>query len=411
LYQNSSGAYSNVTAPIGSDSNLTEEPLYADRANHDYHLKSQYGRWNGSVWVNDAVTSPCIDAGYASSSYSNEPLPNGGRINIGAYGNTAQASKSQGSVPPPPTVPDLVGYWQFEEASGATVHDSSTCINNGTISGSPSQTTGICSMAFDFNGTSDYITVPGSSSINAITSEITMTAWVNFTSTGSSQNIMERWLCGAGVDERAFNLYINATGNILFGLSNDGTSTNSKWLTSQDSVIGNQWTHVAATSDGTSMKIYINGVLDANTLVSPSSIFVPSGDVHICKWEYSSTSWINSFKGALDDIKLYHRALTLQEIQNEYSACLTTGIARTDNNKTISIYPNPVSNELTIETEGNNGRKDFEILNSTGQVIFKGNILEKAVVNTTGFAPGIYLIRVKNGLSGMSSRKLLIVKN
>jgi len=52
------------------------------------------GRWNGTEWVIDDVTSPCIDAGAPDSDYTNEPADNGGRINIGAYGNTAEASLS-----------------------------------------------------------------------------------------------------------------------------------------------------------------------------------------------------------------------------------------------------------------------------------------------------------------------------
>ena len=60
----------------------------------DYHVKSEYGRWDGSSWINDAVTSPCVDGGYILSDFSNEPNPNGGRANIGVYGNTSEASKS-----------------------------------------------------------------------------------------------------------------------------------------------------------------------------------------------------------------------------------------------------------------------------------------------------------------------------
>jgi hypothetical protein len=62
----------------------------------DYHLKSQAGRWdpNGQTWVQDDVTSPCIDAGDPSTPIGNEPFPNGGIVNIGAYGGTAEASKS-----------------------------------------------------------------------------------------------------------------------------------------------------------------------------------------------------------------------------------------------------------------------------------------------------------------------------
>lgn len=62
----------------------------------DYHLKSMAGRWepNSESWVQDDVMSPCIDAGNPMSPIGLEPFPNGGRINMGAYGGTAEASKS-----------------------------------------------------------------------------------------------------------------------------------------------------------------------------------------------------------------------------------------------------------------------------------------------------------------------------
>ena len=66
----------------------------------DYHTGSTVGRWEPGrrMWTNDTVTSPCVDAGHPSYSYEEEPLPNGRRINMGAYGNTAAASKSGLSV-------------------------------------------------------------------------------------------------------------------------------------------------------------------------------------------------------------------------------------------------------------------------------------------------------------------------
>jgi hypothetical protein len=62
----------------------------------DYHLKSQAGRWDpaAQAWIVDDVTSPCIDAGDPNSPIGLEPFPNGGRINMGAYGGTVEASKS-----------------------------------------------------------------------------------------------------------------------------------------------------------------------------------------------------------------------------------------------------------------------------------------------------------------------------
>jgi len=62
----------------------------------DYHLKSQAGRWdaNEGRWMKDEVTSLCIDAGDPASPIGLEPFPNGGIINMGAYGGTKEASKS-----------------------------------------------------------------------------------------------------------------------------------------------------------------------------------------------------------------------------------------------------------------------------------------------------------------------------
>ena len=76
--------------------NIGQDPLLVDPNNGDYHLRSQAGRWDLKTqkWVCDDVTSPCVDAGDPNIPVGQEPLPNGGRINMGAYGGTAEASKS-----------------------------------------------------------------------------------------------------------------------------------------------------------------------------------------------------------------------------------------------------------------------------------------------------------------------------
>jgi len=65
----------------------------------DYHLQSQPGRWDPTAhkWMQDRATSPCIDAGDPAVPVGCEPAPNGGIIGQGAYGGTAQASKSASS--------------------------------------------------------------------------------------------------------------------------------------------------------------------------------------------------------------------------------------------------------------------------------------------------------------------------
>lgn len=83
-----------------NDPNIAVEPFDPNAVwiNGDYHLKSEAGRWDpvSESWITDNVTSPCIDAGDPNSPVGDEPDPNGGRINMGAYGGTAEASKSPG---------------------------------------------------------------------------------------------------------------------------------------------------------------------------------------------------------------------------------------------------------------------------------------------------------------------------
>jgi parallel beta-helix repeat protein/predicted outer membrane repeat protein len=91
--------YSNVEGGFAGEGNINSEPFFADPDKGDYHLKSQGGRWDPTtqMWVTDNVTSPCVDKGDPSTPLGAEPWPNGGIINMGAYGGTAEASKTAGN--------------------------------------------------------------------------------------------------------------------------------------------------------------------------------------------------------------------------------------------------------------------------------------------------------------------------
>lgn len=88
---------------IAGSGNLSADPLFASAG--DFHLRSTGGRFdpaaNGGAggFVVDGQHSPAIDAGDPAAAFAAEPLPNGGRVNLGAYGNTSEASKSGGSGP------------------------------------------------------------------------------------------------------------------------------------------------------------------------------------------------------------------------------------------------------------------------------------------------------------------------
>lgn len=117
FWQNTSGSFFDNYGKTGDQS---MNPLFADLGSWngevwtegDYTLLSEYGRWDNTtgLWVVDVQTSPCIDAGDPADEIFFEPNPNGGRINMGAYGGTEYASKSNLDGPDPndpPVIPPL----------------------------------------------------------------------------------------------------------------------------------------------------------------------------------------------------------------------------------------------------------------------------------------------------------------
>ena len=123
-------SYSDVRGGFPGEGNIDVDPLFADGGywvdvndpnitfepndpnavwiDGDYHLKSEAGRWSpvSESWIVDDVTSPCIDAGDPNNSIGDEPEPNGGRVNMGACGGTAEASMS-------PTGTETIVYIQW----------------------------------------------------------------------------------------------------------------------------------------------------------------------------------------------------------------------------------------------------------------------------------------------------------
>ncbi len=123
IYGDAIVTYSDIQGGWDGVGNIDEDPLFAEPGywadaydpnivvepndpnavwvDGDYHLKSEYGRWNPNTqtWVVDDVTSPCINAGDPNMPVRDEPFPNGIRINMGAYGGTAEASKSISDIP------------------------------------------------------------------------------------------------------------------------------------------------------------------------------------------------------------------------------------------------------------------------------------------------------------------------
>ncbi len=94
----------------------------------------------------------------------------------------------------------------------------------------------------------------------------------------------------------------------------------------------------------------------------------------------------------------YYVIVTLNGCKSDTSNIITINTTATIpiENNSIKVYPNPVSNELIIELTGNTKFVPFEILNSLGQMVFHGDVLEKTIVRTNNLSNGVYMVKIRN---------------
>jgi len=194
----------------------------------------------------------------------------------------------------------LVARWQFDEGSGTTAKDSAG-INDGTLHGSPTWAEGLTDGALSFDGSDDYVEL---SAIPALTSDnMTIEAWIRLEGPpGPWYPIVTQHFAAT---YNGYYFYVNQ-GKPTFSLV---TNLAFIRLVCPDAISNDQWYHIAGTNDGANMKIYVNGLLKA-TLSSTGASGVDN-DAMIGFDDVASTY----FEGLIDDVRIYNRALTDEELQ------------------------------------------------------------------------------------------------
>jgi chitodextrinase len=233
-------------------------------------------------------------------------------VAVGSYVLTARARDNAGSVstsPPvsvtvaPQQVSGLVAAYGFNEGGGSTTQDASGNNLNGTITGATWTTQGRFGQALTFDGVDDWVTVADANALD-LTTALTLEAWIYPTTTSGVRDIVIKE--GVGLD--VYNLYArNFSGlpesNVFVGGTNQ-TAVDSSALPA------NTWTHVAGTYDGTTLRLFLNGVQVAST-PQTGPIAVSDGALRIG----GNSIWGEHFQGRLDEIRIYNRALSVAEVQ------------------------------------------------------------------------------------------------
>jgi glucose/arabinose dehydrogenase/PKD repeat protein len=225
-------------------------------------------------------------------------VPASARSYLATYSTTAN---------PPPT--GLVAAWGFNAGTGPTAADSSPNGNTGTLLNGPVWTTGKNGGALQFDGVDDRVRVDDASSLD-LTTAGTFEAWVYPTAVPSGwRTILQKepeayFLSASGGESRP------VTGGTLGGSC-------CPQAVAPSALSVNTWTHVAATYDGGQLRVYVNGTQVAATLAT-GSYQVNSGILSIG----GNATYGENFKGKLDDVRVYNRALTPAEIQQDMATAV-----------------------------------------------------------------------------------------
>ena len=283
----------------------------------------------------------------------------------------------------------LVGWWPFS----GNANDESGNGNNGTVNGATltADRVGNVGMAYSFSD--DYIIINGSNTIN-FTDSLSINLWYNNNQLNGGTYVSK---------------HVSGTTNSSFVIYNEGTTgcgpvnyiTN---INNQIHFVNNptfcdtaNWHMLTLVFKMPILKMFIDGVLldsvtNCNTIKSTSNPII-----------FGGTSTINSpFIGSgtnafLDDIGIWNRALTDQEISDLYLSS-NVGVNESDFLNEIQIYPNPTNDHITIDA-GNlatmNGYS-IKIEDAQGQQVFQNAVTQQQfyIDITTWVGNGLYFVRI-----------------
>ena len=208
------------------------------------------------------------------------------------------------------TDPGLVGHWKMDEGGGSQLRDMSGWGNDADVVGSPAWVKGFQGSALALDGSSHAV-VSDQAGLDVSTG-LTLSAWIQ-PSAQTDQDLISRAVTNS-VDGYTLGLSSSssatAPGTVFLRL-NQATSGSAFQLSSvsQYPATGLAWMHVAATYDGTTMRMYINGV-EESSIPGPVSIATNAVDFGIG----AQSDGANPFHGVFDDVRVYNRALSASEI-------------------------------------------------------------------------------------------------
>ncbi len=225
--------------------------------------------------------------------------------NVYGATNSAEAVLTVNPLPPcAPASSGTVSWWPGEGNA-----DDVAGANNGTLVGGVSFAPGVVGQAFSFDGSSGYVTIPDSASLDIFVSSLTIEAWIKVNQLGANSD----WVGIVTKGNSSWRLQGTAGADtVTFSVSGVSPSGD---LTGSWNVNDGQWHHVAGVYDGTNMFLYVDGELD---VTQPATGTIAQNSYPMCIGENAEAPG-HLWNGLIDEVSIYNRALTASEIQTIYA--------------------------------------------------------------------------------------------
>ena len=339
-------------------------------------------------------TTNLVGATNATLSLTNLQLVQSGTYAVqvsNAYGlaNSANALLTVSAVPPCTPAPSGLADWWTAESNA----NDSVGLNNGTLVGGVTYAHGKVGQAFLFDGSSGYVSIPDSPSLDSFITNITIETWIKVNQTTPNSD----WQGIVTKGNSSWRLQgVQGAGTVNFaanGLSSDLTGTRN--------VNDGNWHHVAAVYDGTNILLYVDGTLDKSAS-SSGSIVQNSDPVYLGANPEALHQYY--FNGSIDEVSIYDRPLKPVEIMNIYLAGMygkcPAQLAITTQPTNQIVYANASANFVVVAT----GPQPLLY-----QWTFNGNAILGAtnnllnLTNVQPFNAGTYSVTISNIFSSLTS--------
>jgi hypothetical protein len=308
---------------------------------------------------------------------------------------------------------NLTLFLTFDEGSGTIAYDFSGNKNNGTLyngtiscanpptvgAGCPAWVDGKYGKALSFDGVDDYVNVGNASSLTP-TNAITISAWIYpINTTVVVGRIVDKWYSAEA--KSSYTLYLENQ-KVKMAIH---TGTSDKYIAGTTTIQKDIWYHVVGTYNGSYVNLYVNGALDATPVSASGSIQTNTGDLNIGRYAYVGTDYFN---GTIDEVRIYNKALSEEEIKAEYEA----GLKKLSSSGATDFISQPTNVSIVLSNPtGSTLFDDIKIKNQQKKIRLT-LFYEKIDLNSTlSISKGIFNLFVEyKGFNETSGRPIIEIR-